>query len=311
MNLNEVEDFDNEGSLDKVIIQSLKKQLGGNKEIYVKLIDKRPGKNGKINIVKQTINGDIIDIDDDQPEPVSEGVRDTLKIGAVCFILASGVVSCKKEGYNIGKDARYRLKPNILNSLGKNYFDSPVENKDKIYVWAGNQNGASTPTRYIYLDFTNQEKRYGEVYGDEYPDSTVSKSSSDNTTNTVTPSLVVNVLPFNIDILPKIQEYNKTGIQLDSLLGKYRNVVVIEVLGSTRFDWTDIYNPKEVGTGRKTGYAIYLTNLPSINVGELYPKLMDELFNTHLTSKGNDKILPLDNYMKNSSENLLGDKPEL
>lgn len=312
MNLSEMDNLEKEDSLDNdpirdKIIQSLKKQLGGDKELYIKLVDNRPGKNGKTNIVKQTVNGDIIDIDDDQPEPVTEGIRDTLKIGAVCFILASGAVSCKKDVYDLGRDARYILKPNILNSLGKEYFDSPIESKDKIYIWAGNQNGSQDPTRYLYLDFTTQQKSYGEVYGQNYPD-----SAQEGVLSVISPTEVIQVLPFNSEIIPKLQEYNKTGRPLEEFLNKYKNVVVVEVLGSTRYDWSDINQPKEVGNSRKTGHAIYLTNLTGINVGELYPSTLDLMFNTYKTSTtGNDKLVALDDYYNFNFKNLLGDKPEL
>lgn len=311
MNLTEKESLEEDDSLkndpigDK-IIQSLRKQLGGDKEIYVKLVDNRPGKENKIRIVKQTPTGEIIDIDDDQPEPVSEGIKDSIKIGAVCFILASGAVSCKKDVYDINKDARYRLKPNILNSLGKKYFDSPIENKDKIYVWAGNQTGSSNG-RYLYYDYTNQEKSYGEVFGQNYPDSFAYGS------NGITPVEVVGVYPFNSDIIPKLQEYNKTGIALEYLLGKYKNVVVVEVLPSSKYDWSDINSPKEVSSPEyKTGHAIYLTNIDGINIGELYPTMLDVMFNTYKNPiNGNEKIKSLNDYFNYRFSNLLGDKPEL
>lgn len=318
MNLNEVDNIDtSEDSLSRdplkdKIIQSLRSQLGGNKEMYIKLIDNRPGKNGKANIVKQTVNGDIIDIDDDQPEPVQEGVKDMMKIGAVCFILASGAVSCKKDVYDVGNDARYRLKPNILNSLGKEYFDSPVSNKDKIYIWAGNQTGSGKGNeRYLYHDYTNQEKSYGEVYGQNYPDSFASGS------NGITPVEVVQVIPFNSNIISKLQPYNKTGIPLGSLLGKYKNVVVVDVLGSSHYDWSDPNNPKEVSDPKyKKGHAIYLTNADGINIGELYPTMMEVMFQTYKTYNepnrtSNDKLMGLDDYYSGNFNNLLGDKPEL
>lgn len=318
MNLMEVEDIKTEDTLsndplgDK-IIQSLKQQLGGGKEIYVKLVDNRPGKEGKTNIVKM-VNGEVIDIDDDQPEPVQEGIKDTLKIGAVCIILASGMVSCtKEEGYDLSKDARYILKPNILNTLGKESFDSPVNSKNKIYVWAGNQTGAGRGyERYLYHDYSNQEKKYGEVYGQNYPDSFATGA------NGITPVEIVQVLPFNTNIAAKLEEYNKTGTPLNTLLGKYKNVVVVEVLGSSHYDWKDVYNPKEVDDPRfKTGYAIYLTNSDGINVGELYPTMMDIMFGSWKSQitpsqiPTNDKIMGLDNYMYGNFAKLLGDKPEL
>ena len=313
MNLMEVEDVKTEDTLkndpqNQKIIQSLRQQIGGDKEIYIKLVDNRPGKEGKTNIVKM-VNGEVIDIDDDQPEPVSESIKDKLKIGAVCFILASGMVSCKKDdSYNISKDPRFILKPNILNNLGKESFDSPISSKDKIYIWAGNQSGVGNGReRYLYHDYSNQSKKYGEVYGQNYPDSFAYGS------NGITPTEVVQILPFNADMVSKLQPYNKTGTPLGTFLGKYKNVVVVEVLGSSNYDWSDPYNPNEVSdTKHKTGHAIYLTNADGVNVGELYPTTLDVMFGTYKNPiAGNDKLLGLDDYYNNNFNNLLGDKPEL
>jgi hypothetical protein len=314
MNLMEVEDIKTEDTLkndpqNQKIIQSLKQQIGGEKEIYIKLVDNRPGKEGKINIVKM-VNGEVIDIDDDQPEPINESIIDTLKIGAVCFILASGMVSCKKEdSYNISKDSRFILKPNILNTLGKEFFDSPVNSKSKIYIWAGNQSGSNT--RYLYHDYSNQEKKYGPVFNQNYPDSFAYGS------NGITPTEVIQILPFNQTTVSKLQPYNKTGIPLDSLLGKYKNVVVVDVLGSSNYDWSDPNNPKEVSNNKyKTGYAIYLTNIDGINISELYPTTLEVMFQTYKTynepnRKSNDKLMGLDDYYFGNFNNLLSDKHEL
>ena len=107
MNLTEKENLEEDDSLtnnpkNDWIVQSLRKQLGGDKEIYVKLVDKRPGKEGKTRIVKQTVDGKIIDISDDEPEEVNEGIKDKLKMGAICLILATGAVSCTKSGGGYG-----------------------------------------------------------------------------------------------------------------------------------------------------------------------------------------------------------------
>jgi hypothetical protein len=313
MNLTEVEGIKTEDTLNNdpqgdKIIQSLKQQIGGNKEIYIKLVDNRPGKEGKTNIVKM-VNGEVIDIDDDQPEPVSEGIKDTLKIGAVCFILASGMVSCKKDGeYNLSNDPRFILKPNILNTLGKEAFDSPISSKSDIYIWAGNQSGAGEGReRYLYHDYSNQIKKYGEVFNQNYPDSFA------NGSNGIAPTEVVQLLPFNTNMISKLQPYNKTGTPLGTFLGKYKNVVVVEVLNSSHYDWSDVYNPKEVGDSKyKTGYSIYLTNADGVNVGELYPTTLDVMFGTYKNPiAGNDKLMGLDDYYNNNFNNLLGDKPEL
>jgi hypothetical protein len=316
MNLMEVEDIKTEDTLDNdplrdTIITSLKQQLGGGKEIYVRLVDNRPGKGGKSNIVKM-VNGEVIDIDDDQPEPVSESIKDTLKIGAVCLILASGMVSCTKEdsNYNLANDSRFTLKPGILNTLGKEYFDSPVQGKDKIYVIAGNQSGAGKGSeRYLYHDYTSKIKNYGSkpFSSQEYPDSFATGA------NGIAPTEVIQVLPFNADMVNKLQPYNKTGVPLGSFLGKYKNVVVVELLGCSHYDWTDPYKPKEVSDPKyKTGYAIYLTNADAINVGELYPTTLDVMFGTYKNPiGGNDKLMSLNNYHMSNFINLLGDKPEL
>ena len=315
MNLMEVEDIETEDTLNNdplkdTIIKSLKKQLGGGKEIYVKLVDNRPGKEGKTNIVKM-VNGEVIDIDDDQPEPISESIKDTLKIGAVCLILASGMISCKKEdGYNLANDTRFTLKPSILNTLGKECFDSPVQGKDKIYVIASNQSGAGKGReRYLYHDYTSKVKNYGgkPFHSEEYPDSFATGA------NGIAPTEVIQVLPFNSNISNKLQPYNKTGFPLSSFLGKYKNVVVVEILGCSHYDWTDPYKPKEVSDPKyKTGYAIYLTNSDAINVGELYPTTLDVMFGTFKNPiGGNDKLMSLNNYYMSNFINLLGDKPEL
>ena len=316
MNLMEVEEIKTEDTLEndpqnEKIVQSLKQELGDDNEIYVKLVDNRPGKEGKTNIVKM-VNGEVIDIDDDQPEPVSEGIKDTLKIGAVCLILASGMVSCTKEdsNYNLANDSRFTLKPRILNTLGKEYFDSPVQGKDKIYVIASNQSGAGKGSeRYLYHDYTSKIKNYGSkpFSSQEYPDSFATGA------NGIAPTEVIQVLPFNADMVNKLQPYNKTGVPLGSFLGKYKNVVVVELLGCSHYDWTDPYKPKEVSDSKyKTGYAIYLTNADAINVGELYPTTLDVMFGTYKNPiGGNDKLMSLNNYHMSNFINLLGDKPEL
>ena len=316
MNLSEKEEISTDDTLNNdplkdKIIQSLRQQLGGNKEMYIRLIDNREGKGGKSNIVKQTVNGDIIDIEDDEPEQVNEGsIKDTLKIGAVCVILASGMVSCKKDSYNISNDSQFRLKPSILNSLGKEYFDSPVNNKNKIYVTAGNQTGSGKGNeRYLYHDYTNQEKSYGATTN--VPDSFASGS------NGITPVEVEQVLPFNSEIISKLEPYNKTGKPLNSLLGKYKNVVVVNVLGSSHFDWSDPYKPKEINNPKyKQGHAIYLTNVDGINVGEIYPTMLDVMFQTYKTYNeptrtSNDKLMGLNDYFSGNFAELLGDKPDL
>ena len=307
MNLTEKENLEEDDSLtnnpdNDWIVQSLRKQLGGDKEIFVKLVDKRPGKEGKTNLVK-IVNGKVIDVLDDEPEEVNEGIKDTLKIGAICAILATGAVSCTKEdSYNLANDARYIMKPEILNTLEKDYFDSPVGSKEKIYVWAGNQSGAG---RVLYHDYSNNKKEYGATF-DNYPDSFAYGA------NGITPVQVVKVLPFDSNVIEKLNSYNKTGQPLGSLLGKYKNVVVVDVLGSSHYDWSNPNNGKEIKDSKyKTGYAIYLTNADGIKEEELYPTMLDVMFRTYNNPTiGNEKLISLNDYFNNNFKNLLGDKPE-
>jgi hypothetical protein len=60
-------------------------------------------------------------------------------------------------------------------------------------------------------------------------------------------------------IIERLNSYNRTGQPLGSLLGKYKNVVVVDVLGSSHYDWSDPNNGKEIKDPKwKTGYAIYM-----------------------------------------------------
>jgi hypothetical protein len=327
MNLTEKENLEEDDSLtnnpdNDWIVQSLRKQLGGDKEIFVKLVDKRPGKEGKTNLVK-IVNGKVIDVLDDEPEEVNEGIKDTLKIGAICAILATGAVSCTKEdSYNLTNDARYIMKPEILNTLGRESFDSPVGSKEKIYVWAGNQSGGrGSNSRYLYHDYTNKNKNYGAVFGQNYPDSFA------NGANGITPTEVVGKTKLTSDIAKRLQKYSKIDLSkytdTSTTLGKSGTnnensnlyVIVVDVLGSSHYDWSDPNGAKEIKDPKwKTGYAIYIVS-PSVaegmTVGELYPTTLDVMFGTYSDPlSGNKKIRPLDDYFNNNFKNLLGDKPE-
>jgi len=325
MNLTEKENLEEDDSLtnnpdNDWIVQSLRKQLGGDKEIFVKLVDKRQGREGKTNLVK-IVNGKVIDVLDDEPEEVNEGIKDTLKIGAVCMILASGMVSCKEGNYNLANDARYIMKPEILNTLGRESFDSPVGSKDKIYVWAGNQSGGrGTNSRVLYHDYSNNKKEYGATF-DNYPDSFAYGA------NGITPVEVVGKTKLTSDIAKRLQKYSKIDLSkytdTSTTLGKSGTnnqnsglyVIVVDVLGSSHYDWSDPNKAQEIKDPKyKTGYAIYIVS-PSvangINVGELYPTTLDVMFGTYNDPlSGNEKIKPLDDYFNNNFKNLLGDKPE-
>jgi hypothetical protein len=267
----------------------------------VNVLDEKTGKTIKVMDFYFDENGELEIKEEIKESKITKG------LAALCLI-GGMLTSCKKDQlYDIGKDARYILKPSILNTLGREHFDSPVSNKSKTYVWAGNQNGSQEPTRYNYLDFTNKTKSYGTVYGQNYPD-----SAQDGVLSVISPTEVIQVIDLDNNILSKLEPYNKTGKSLDQLIKKYKYAVVVEVLGSTRYTWKDINKPEEAGSSRKTGYGIYLTNLPDINVGELYPSTLDLMFNTYKTSTtGNDKLIALDDYYNFNFKNLLDEKPVL
>ena len=78
-------------NLDNKIIDMLKKQIIPSDQVQsVKLVDNRPGKTNKIVKIQ---NDKVIEITDDN---MNEGVRDVLKMAAICTILATGAMSCRK-----------------------------------------------------------------------------------------------------------------------------------------------------------------------------------------------------------------------
>jgi hypothetical protein len=96
---------------DTDIIKKLKNSISefGKGEFEVKIIDKRPGKKNKI--VKAKSNGDIVSI-----QSANESLKDNIKVGLVCTILASGLVSCKKA--DVGFGYNLNTKP-ITHNIGK------------------------------------------------------------------------------------------------------------------------------------------------------------------------------------------------
>jgi len=258
-------------------------------------------------------------------EGLAEGFRKNLITGVVCTMLATGMVSCQKEdSYNIGRDARYILKPEILNLQGKEYFDSPVGSKDKIYVWAGNQTGAGRGyERYLYHDYSNKIKDYGAVYGRNYPDSFAQGA------NGITPVEVVKKIRFTPDLAQRLQAYTKMDLskytEESTTLGKNDPnsskpglyVIVVKVHGSSYYDWE---NPNGEGKETrdpkwKTGYAIYLVTpeiAENMQRGELYPTMLDVMFNFYNNQgQGNSDIKPLDDYFSSNFKKLLPEEPVL
>lgn len=90
-------------------------QLGGTDKVYnVKLIDNRPGKENKTVQMKFDSSGEIHAFNlSDESKPTNEGLAKSLMIGAVCTILATGMVSCKKEPIETEQTVS---QPVVLNS---------------------------------------------------------------------------------------------------------------------------------------------------------------------------------------------------
>lgn len=257
--------------------------------VNIKLINKETGKE---KIVTMNSDGTFSDAG------VEEGFKDKLVIGATCFILASGLVSCQKEDlYNISSDARYIVKPEILNTLGKKAFDSPGAGaKDKVYMWFGNQGGNGT--RYPYYDYTNQNKDYGAVYGQKYPDSLVAAS------NGITPNEVININSTEATTYPLTPEQK----------ANYKYIVLVKVHPSTQWNWTDLNNGKEESSGWNSGYALYLTNMPAVQVGDLYPTM---LANTGRSGdkygivRDASKAIAIGDYVTGKGQGLLQSEPQI
>jgi hypothetical protein len=317
--LTEEQDASGKGKL----ISALKKAGVDTKEtVNVKLINKETGKEEIVTLD----NGKFVDT------PMEEGLKDKLLIGATCFILASGLISCNQDdSYNIGKDARYIMKPEILNTMGRKSFDSPANAKEKTYVWAGNQSGGrGTASRVLYHDYSNKDKNYGAVFGQNYPDSFAQGS------NGITPTEVVKIIPMPAvgsyqlnDLIKMLTPYNKTKIDLTKYanradtLGKTGTgntkssewyIVIVEVHGSSHFDWADANNGQEIKDPKyKTGYAIYLvkSNIASgMKVGELYPTMLEVIYSFYNSrGEGTNSIKPFDDYFNNEFKALNTDKP--
>lgn len=176
-------------------------------------------------------------------------------LAALCLI-GGMLTSCKKEPlYDIGRDARFRLQPEILADLGKPAFDNPDTGKPHMYIWAGNQGGSGT--RHGYYEFSNDSnKKYGAIFGQEYPDS-FGYGDGWNV-----PNEVLKVVKTDQTVYPLTPEQKS----------KYKYLVLVKVHPSTKWDWSNINKEREVPfTEIGTGYALYLTNLETIKPGDLYP----------------------------------------
>jgi hypothetical protein len=103
---------------------------------------------------------------------------------------------------------------------------------------------------------------------------------------------------------------------LRKLMSDYKNVVVVKVHEASYYDWNDVYNPKEIKDPKyKTGYAIYLTNLGEVKPGEVYPTMMEVMFNIYNTPPNvipyNSKVMALDNYYVSKFSKLLREEPKI
>lgn len=242
-------------------------------------LEKIAGKNRKYQVRMVYPNSEEIikaEFDDkgnlqvEEAEVVNEGIRKNLLIGAVCTVLSSGLVSCKKEDfYDIGKDSRFIVKPRILDTLDKENFDSPNKgDKKNVYLWYGNQSGNGS--RPAYFDYTSKVKDYG-AKTKEYPDSVVS------TGNGITPNEVIKVVKTS-DTKFELSQSDKS---------KWKYLVLIKVHPSTQWDWSDPNRGKEEPADWKTGYALYLTNQEGIEEGDLYPTFIERIYGLNRDSKGN------------------------
>lgn len=257
--------------------------------INIKLINKESGKE---RVVTMNADGTFSD------GSVDESLKDKLLIGATCFILASGLVSCKKEdSYDLSRDARYIVKPQILNTLGKDAFDVPGNgSKNKVYMWFGNQTGAGS--RNPYYDYTNQNKKYGAASNNLYPDSVVAAS------NGITPNEVININNTANTTYPLSPEQK----------AKYKYIVVVKVHPSTQWNWSDINKGKEEASRWNSGYAAFLTNINGIQIGDVYPTM---LANSGVPGdmygifKDVNKAVALGDYVSSRGQGLLQSEPSI
>jgi len=284
-----IREEENQSGKGKLISALDKAGVDIHEPVNIKLINKETGKE---KIVTMNADGTFSDAG------VEEGFKDKLVIGATCFILASGLVSCQREDlYNISSDARYIVKPEILNTLGKKAFDSPGAGaKDKVYMWFGNQGGNGT--RYPYYDYTNQNKEYGAVYGQKYPDSLVAAS------NGITPNEVINMNSTEATTYPLTPEQK----------AKYKYIVVVKVHPSTEWNWTDLNNGKEQSSGWNSGYAVFLTNINGVQIGDLYPTMLANSGtpgDKYGIIRDTNKAVALGDYVSGNGRGLLQADPQI
>jgi hypothetical protein len=309
--LNNIREEQNAPLADKVIKALEDIDVDTEKTVNVKIIDEKTGKT-KIVTLR---NGKFLN------PPMEESIKSNVMIA--CTIAITGLVSCNQDdSYNIGKDARYIMKPNILNTQGRKAFDSPVGSKDKIYVWAGNQSGGrGTASRVLYHDYSNNDKDYGAVFGQNYPDSFAYGA------NGITPVEVVKKIRLTPELAQRLQPYTKADLSqytdTSTTLGKTGTgtkkpglyVIVVKVHGSSYYDWAKQDGEEIRDSKWKTGYAIYLVTpkiANGINVGEMYPTMMEVMFSFYNSSgEGTSDIKPFDDYFNNNFKKLLPEMPSL
>ena len=175
----------------------------------------KEGESAKVKIKKEKGNKTVqVAVTPDGDIKGAGSLEEITAKQVVLYVCTLGALaSCQREDlYNISADARYIVKPQILNTLGKKAFDSPVEgSKDKVYMWFGNQGGNGT--RYPYYDYTSQNKEYGAVYGNQYPDSLVGAS------NGITPNEVINTNSTTNTVYPLTPEQK----------ANYKYIVLVKV----------------------------------------------------------------------------------
>ena len=193
---------------------------------------------------------------------LNESIKDKILTGAMCVMLASGLVSCSKVD-NPSVD-RITYKPEILNKLHKNAFNNlnAESNRKNNYIWYTNvygtkdNNDKDIERRHAMYDYTSKEISYGTKNYNEYPGDSVNGASTG-----ITPCEVVDI------------EYTQnTSYKLNpDDIKKYKYLILIKVHNSTDIDFSNNNNPKEFAVDEFTGYIVYLTNINKINTGDLYP----------------------------------------
>lgn len=197
-----------------------------------------------------------------ETENINEGIKDTILTGAMCVMLASGLVSCSKVDNPVADRITY--KPAILTKLNKEAFNNLNAESDRknSYIWYTNvygttdKNGKDIEKRHAMYDYTSKNISYGTKKYNEYPGDSVKGASTG-----LTPCEVID-----------IAFTKNTSYKLNSEdIKNYKYIVLIKVHNATDIDFSDNNKPKEFSVDGFTGFIVYLTNINKINIGDLYP----------------------------------------